>query len=177
MLQAGNQARGRSREEDIKPSNHRNDSGFMLHKIGKFARVLFRKAKLSSIVVIHKKECRGRKSEKERGLGQDRKIYIEEKGLSPQPGRVVEFPIQQAKGEEIQSSPTCKPWYSIQKGVDFRLRESFFKLLQLLVLLLLLGVVILNMWMSVCHGTHVVVRGHPEIGSLLPPHEPKRLNS
>jgi hypothetical protein len=48
----------------------------MLHKIGKFARVLFRKAKLSSIVVIHKKECRGRKSEKERGLGQDRKIYI-----------------------------------------------------------------------------------------------------
>lgn len=59
----------------------------------KLSRVLFRKAKLSSITVIYRDEYRGRRMEKERGLGQDRKEYIEEKGLTPSLGRAVASPV------------------------------------------------------------------------------------
>lgn len=57
-------------------SNHRKDSSFMLHRIGRLERFSFRRAKSSSIAVLYRKECRGRRLEKERGLGQYEKKYI-----------------------------------------------------------------------------------------------------
>lgn len=57
-------------------SNHRKDSSFMLHRIGRLERFSFRRAKSSSIAVLYRKECRGRRLEKERGLGQYGKKYI-----------------------------------------------------------------------------------------------------
>lgn len=61
-------------------SNHRKDSSFMLHRIGRLERFSFRRAKSSSIAVLYRKECRGRRLEKERGLGQSGKNIYRWKG-------------------------------------------------------------------------------------------------
>lgn len=61
-------------------SNHRKDSSFMLHRIGRLERFSFRRAKSSSIAVLYRKECRGRRLEKKRGLGQYGKNIYRWKG-------------------------------------------------------------------------------------------------